>query len=801
MKRKLFYLMFILLVLSVLFFTTKLGVTVMFTLVKPKIPGTITFSKIDGNLMDNIILHDITYQKNNIHFTAKQFVFSIDIPKILKNKFSIPYFQIIDGAIVFKSLPTHPLAIHTVSGSIQFQTLLNFELNIYQLDGLWLNKPLLAQMSLKNNPKTPIVPQLSLSLGKFNFKTTSSNLDKIDWTLIYHKTEDIQATITGFTKPNKFFTEWDGKIVDAHFSLPVTGFWNLIEPTAFHISSQEITIQDLKFSHDENIVATLFAHWTREEGFVASVDIPPFPVQNPNVEGKVGLTLHCFVKPKQPLIADGDLTFYPGFYMLLNPENKQRRLNYLGGNIHFEIDEKNVKADYIFKENNHNELNGDLFFALNSIEKELKGNLIGKFNDLNALYIFFPQISRLKSNLDIHGTFSGTLKKPILTIHANSKDGSFYIPKQAVFVNHLNIDIDGEFPQNLQLTGSGQSGDGKFNFNGSFNLQKKPEFNLKISGKNIQIYNTKNIQITASPTITLHYLEKNLLIEGNVPLVNANIMLQNDKNTMILSKDIIILNPDNSIPHPMIKIIPRLYLTTENRLHFKGYGLDGIVSGKINIEKRADGLLAGTGRLTIKEGKYRLQGATRYIQRGYLLFPAGTLLTDPILDIYILQKNTAEMQNNGDVGIYVQGTLQKPILSPYSNSNLQNSEILSRLGFGGTQNSTGEPERQAISQTAFLLAGTANPFVEHLQENFGLEEFNIESRETHKSFTTQGATDTVLVLGKALSRKVYLQYLQSVLEPISTIRLKYLLTPHITVSAETGSEGLGGDLIFSLERD
>lgn len=798
MKRKLFYLALFSFVVFILF-VTRLGAIITIEIIKMRVPGTLK-SVVKGNLIDDIVLEDVAYQTNHLKLTAKKIVFSINLIKIFKKELKIPSFHFKDASFSLKSFSQKPIVLTNMSGSIQSIASKKLELNIQKLEGSWLNKPLSAHFNLKLKENNLNLIRFHLSLDKINFQATQNNSNNINWELSYEKSDLNHAKIKGFIQPNKLLSQWNGEIVNAYFSLPIIGFWNLAEPKKFLISSENIETEDLNFSQEDKITAKLSASWNLKQGLNALLEIPPFPIENPNINGKAAFTFKCNQKPKAPLLMNGELVFYPGIYTLTTPENKKHLLNYLGGNIYIEVDEKEAKANYSFKESNANQFKGHLLLPINSNKQNLHGNFTGKLDNLNLLYLFFPQISKLSSTFNFDGVISGNLAKPIITLDAISKNGSFYIPKQALLINNLNIHLAGNLNQNLQLSGSGKSGEGQFNFNGFVILSKKPEMNLKLSGRNIQIYNTQNTQITASPSITLNYFEKKLLIEGNVPLVNADIILKNN-TTAAISKDVIILDSNEKTSFSTIKIIPRLYVTTENRLHFKGYGLDGIISGKINIEKRIDGLLAGSGRLTIKEGKYRFQGANYYIQRGYLLFPAGTLLNDPILDIYILQKRASEIQTNNDIGIYVQGTLQKPIFSPYSNANLKNSEILSRLGFGSTQTANTNETNQFTSQTAFVLAGTANPVIEQLQESFGLEEFNVESREIHKNFATQGATDTVLVLGKALSKKFYLQYLQSLLEPISTVRLKYFLTPQITVSTETGSEGLGGDLIFSLERD
>lgn len=390
-------------------------------------------------------------------------------------------------------------------------------------------------------------------------------------------------------------------------------------------------------------------------------------------------------------------------------------------------------------------------------------------------------------------------------LNSNFHLASFFVPKQALTLKDLHLDIAGKIGHPLLLKGSGYSGEGKFQVDGTLQFNTEKILSLNLTGKNLQLYNTQNIQITGSPTLTLNLKNNRLFVDGTLLIHKAYLAMQDQKNITLLSKDIILTNGSEPATKANgFKIIPNLYVVIENNLHFDGYGIIGTVGGKLTINERSDGLLTGNGKLTIKEGKYRLQGATRYIHRGHLLFPPGTLLKDPLLDILISQNRVQQQGNisNTNVGIYVQGTLLHPIYHPYSNdNNLKGADILSRLGFGQSEVSGDENQRQLFAQTAFLFSGTANPFIDFLQKNLKLEEFNLESKPTNKTFYTQGGADTILVVGKSLSEKLYLQYLQSIMDPVATIRLKYLLSRFFTASAETGTEGIGGDLTFSMEKN
>ncbi len=419
------------------------------------------------------------------------------------------------------------------------------------------------------------------------------------------------------------------------------------------------------------------------------------------------------------------------------------------------------------------------------------------------------------NNLTIRGIILNNATKRLQTtgdfnynkqgLNANILLGSLFVPKQALTLKNLHLNIAGQMGRPLQLKGSGYSGEGKFLVDGTWTFNTEKKLALNLSGKNLKIYNTRNMQIIGAPELKLNLINHNLFVQGTLQINQAYIAMQDQKNIALLSKDIILTQPLESKQLAQgLKIIPNLSVIIDNKLHFEGYGIDGIVGGKLTINERPDGLLTGNGKLTIKEGKYRLQGATRYIHRGHLLFPPGTLLKDPLLDIFISQNRVQQRAsiNSTNIGLYVQGTLLHPIYHPYSNdNNLKSADILSRLGFGQSEMAGDENQRQLFAQTAFLFSGTANPFIDFLQKNLSLEEFNLESKQTNKTFYTQGGADTVLVIGKSLSEKIYLQYLQSIIEPITTIRLKYFLSRYFTASAETGSEGLGGDMTFSMERN
>jgi translocation and assembly module TamB len=217
------------------------------------------------------------------------------------------------------------------------------------------------------------------------------------------------------------------------------------------------------------------------------------------------------------------------------------------------------------------------------------------------------------------------------------------------------------------------------------------------------------------------------------------------------------------------------------------------------IEQRNDGVYTGEGRLTIVKGKYLLPGGNGVVSRGHLFYPPGTLLNNPVLDIRVAQKKASQFGKSEDLGIYVQGTLLKPTYNLFSSNHLGNSEIMNKMGLGSSETSgNNNNNNQLLSQTALLVGGGANPLVENIQNRLGLEEFGVQTQE--KYFSTQEGNDTMLVVGKSLTDRVYVQFIQGMLMPFSALRIKYFLSKYFAVGAETSTEGQGVDLYFSKEQ-
>jgi len=101
---------------------------------------------------------------------------------------------------------------------------------------------------------------------------------------------------------------------------------------------------------------------------------------------------------------------------------------------------------------------------------------------------------------------------------------------------------------------------------------------------------------------------------------------------------------------------------------------------------------------------------------------------------------------------------------------------------------------EVLYQAATSLAIVGGEMLaERIAMRFGLEEVRIETGTT--------TTDTSLVLGTSLSPRLYIRYIQGLIESTSAVQVRYDLGTHWTVLTESGTRtGNGADLLFKLER-
>ena len=193
--------------------------------------------------------------------------------------------------------------------------------------------------------------------------------------------------------------------------------------------------------------------------------------------------------------------------------------------------------------------------------------------------------------------------------------------------------------------------------------------------------------------------------------------------------------------------------------------------------------LAVRGDVRADRGTYAAYGQKLEITRGDLIFSGAA--NNPRLDVLALRPDL-----DVQVGVVVDGTAHNPRIRLYSDPELSEYDKLSWLVLGRAPDGLGSADTALLQRTAFaLLAGSGKGPTDKMLETIGLTDFSLRQ--------TEGETrETIISLGKQLSRRWYVGYEQSLHATTGTWQLVYRVAQRFTLRAQSGSEN-AVDLIWT----
>jgi translocation and assembly module TamB len=146
------------------------------------------------------------------------------------------------------------------------------------------------------------------------------------------------------------------------------------------------------------------------------------------------------------------------------------------------------------------------------------------------------------------------------------------------------------------------------------------------------------------------------------------------------------------------------------------------------------------------------------------------------------------------VGVAVTGSAMNPRVRLSSEPEMSDTYKLSWLVLGREPDGLGQADTALLQRAAMaLLAGEGEAPTDALLRNIGLTDFSL--RQTASS-TNSDVRETVVSLGKQLSRRWYVGYERSVNATTGTWQLIYRAAQRFTLRAQSGEDN-ALDLIWS----
>jgi len=408
--------------------------------------------------------------------------------------------------------------------------------------------------------------------------------------------------------------------------------------------------------------------------------------------------------------------------------------------------------------------------------------------DLRLVKPFIPVGIRADAGLAAQLTGSGSLAAPRIDGRIDADAIRFAMPEEGIAVTDGTLKLvladDRVRVQEGELKGSS----GRIVVSGEAQL-KNPQAGLTLNFEKFAATNRSDRRVIVSGATRLNLDPKRLQLTGELKADRARLEMP-EASRPALSSDVVVVGrpPREKTAAQRIPLELDLKLNLGDDFLFKGAGLDARLGGQLRVFTLND-VLRGEGRIQVVEGRYAAYAQTLTIERGVLSFVGP--IDNPGLDVLAVRKTPTVK-----VGVQVRGTVQRPLVTLYSDPALPETEKLSWLVLGHGLEKGGQQEFALLQIAAGALLGQAQSvgFQAQLAEALGIESFGVRAGEGEDLATT------VVSVGKRISSQATLSYEQSLDGLNQVVKVLYQLSPRVRLEAQAGQPS-SFDAFYTREYD
>jgi translocation and assembly module TamB len=354
------------------------------------------------------------------------------------------------------------------------------------------------------------------------------------------------------------------------------------------------------------------------------------------------------------------------------------------------------------------------------------------------------------------------------------------------------IQLDGAAAKIEQFTFKG--GDGTLTVTGGAEFGATPKAKLRAVAERFRVLGRIDRQLVMSGNAEMQLQLDLLQLDGRL-VVDEGLFDTSRGDAPRLDDDVTVRRAsDRARPveqaaasRPRRNVAVTVDVDLGQNLRMRGRGLDTALRGQLRITTPG-GRLAVNGTVNTEDGTYAAYGQKLDIDRGIVAFSGA--VDNPRLDILALRANT-DMR----VGVAITGNALTPRVRLYSEDEMSDTDKLSWLMLGRAPEGLGRNDTALLQSAAVaLLAGEDGSPTDGVLKNLGLDELSMRQSEDGN------VRETVVTLGKQLSRRWYVGYERGVNATTGTWQLIYRIAQRFTVRAQSGEDN-SLDIIWTWRID
>lgn len=460
---------------------------------------------------------------------------------------------------------------------------------------------------------------------------------------------------------------------------------------------------------------------------------------------------------------------------------------------------------------------------LTSPTQRIDGKLNLHINSLDFLQQLSKDIQHPHGQLLASITAHGTVTKPDVQGSITLSNAGLTIPALGLTLNPIQAVLNSHGKE-WDAQGSIHAPGGETIYlKGQGNFSPELTGTLNINSENFPIIKTAEYLVNISPKLNIIIQPDTYDITGTILVPSVQLKLMTFSNTVNLTADAVFIEDEKKAsPSITTNINTDIKIQMGDKVAIDVQGLQGFLDGTIQIKQATNNPMTALGELTIRDGTYKAYGQDLAIDHGKLLFSGGSL-TDPDINLRATRKfnnssgfsgsnqlfdfNTSNLQtidfgNHLTVGVQVAGHLYSPKITLFSvPASLSQADILSMLLLGKPANQASQSGGQllltAISAMNLDSGTKGMQLLSQIKDNLGLD-FNLQTGSQLNQKTNQLSDNTAVVVGKSLSKRLYLSYNMGLSQENSNVlTLKYLLNKYFSLQVTASDAGNGLDVLYN----
>lgn len=391
-------------------------------------------------------------------------------------------------------------------------------------------------------------------------------------------------------------------------------------------------------------------------------------------------------------------------------------------------------------------------------------------------------------------TLGGSLGRPQLVGEGHLDQGGINLPYQGITLEGIRVKIkaaeDGALLSGLMVSGPGEVRvDGKMRYG-----EQGLEGSLHLSGHDFLLVNLPEWAIRVDPAVNLLFTKKSATISGVVHVPNALLTPEEMKDSVRESPDVVLVSGREEVAGRGWPVSLDLDIVVGEEVRIDGYGLSGRLGGGLRVKTAAGEQPTALGELDLIDGTYTIYGRTLDIARGRILFTGGPV-DNPGVDVRAQRTFSDEIAKSRGytVGVDIGGLAQDLKFQLFSDPYMDDTEILSQLIVGLSLAFSTSEESGLLAEAATTLGlKGGNELFQGIGSILQLDDMHLEGSSKKENVS--------LVVGKRLTKDLYIGYDVNMFSQLGRFRVRYDLTNGFAVETSSSSQSTGADLLYSFEK-